>query len=54
MWEGKEKKERKPKEFMDVQTEDVGGNLMAFLTITTFPMQAEAWLMKWQKLPPVW
>ena len=39
---------------MDVQTEDVGGNLMVFLTITTIPMQAETWLMKQQKLPPVW
>lgn len=36
-----------------VQTENNTGNLGTFLTTMTFPMQAERWLIKQQRLPLV-
>ena len=37
------KKEGRPKESIDVQTKNERGNMVAFLTVTTLPMQVETW-----------
>ena len=44
------KKRSRPKEFIDVQNENEGGNLKVFLTTMTLPMQGEIWLTRQQKL----
>ena len=44
-------KKNRPKESIDVQTENERSNMAVFLTVMTLPMQAETWLIKLPKLP---